>query len=594
MSAFPFRSLVFGFSLCAFSTAPFSDARSDEGEVAKLEAFFRTYLDEVFELRPYEATLLGDHRFDHRLDDISGEARKRWLSHYQSTLEKLKTQFDEQKLSPSIQVDFQIFRDELNRNIWLSENTKPFEEDPRTYGTYVNDSVYILLTQSTLDREKNIQNSISRIKEIPRILEVAKQTLTHPPRSVLETAIVQNKGAIQFYKKDIFDLVGSTPQMAELKSAIEVAVESLQTHQQFLEEDLLPRADGEWRLGNERFYRKLELVLDLGRNADEVLKDAETEFDRVQNELYIIARQLWSHYFPSKVLPVDDARGRREAVAAVVHAVSQEHGTPEALIIDARSTVTGLKEFIHSHDILRLPKIDRCEVIEMPEFRRGNSLAYLEPALPLDPNGASFYAVSPPPAMWDAARVTSFLEEYNRHMLQVLSIHEAYPGHYVQLEYSNRCPSLIRKILQSGVYIEGWAVYTEQMMLDQGYGDGSLQLRLNQLKFYLRAIANTILDHRMHCTDMTDQEALRFLMQDAFQAEGEARLKIIRAKQSSVQLSTYFTGRMAHYRLRQSIQRELGDKFELGRFHEAVLECGSVPMKFLPGLVRKRLEQPRS
>jgi uncharacterized protein (DUF885 family) len=185
------------------------------------------------------------------------------------------------------------------------------------------------------------------------------------------------------------------------------------------------------------------------------------------------------------------------------------------------------------------------------------------------------------------------LEEYNQHMLQVLTIHEAYPGHYVQLEYSNRCPSLIRKVLQSGVFIEGWAVYTEQMMLDQGYGDGSLPLRLNQLKFYLRAVANTILDHKMHCTEMTDEEAFRFLTEDAYQSEGEAKLKIIRAKQSSTQLSTYFVGRMAHYRLRQQIQREMGESFELGRFHEAVLDHGSVPMKYLPELVRTRLKSAR-
>jgi uncharacterized protein (DUF885 family) len=203
------------------------------------------------------------------------------------------------------------------------------------------------------------------------------------------------------------------------------------------------------------------------------------------------------------------------------------------------------------------------------------------------------YAVSPPPADWSADRVRSFLEEYNQHMLQILTIHEAYPGHYVQLEYSNRSRSLIRKILQSGAMIEGWAVYGEQTMLDQGYGDGDLRLRLMQLKFYLRAVVNAILDHQMHCTQMTDDEAMKLLVGGAFQSEGEARLKIIRAKQSSTQLSTYFVGRMAHYRMRTQVERELGDKFELGRYHEAVLDHGSVPMKYLPELVRARLNQPR-
>src|SRR5262249_20215566 len=171
--------------------------------------------------------------------------------------------------------------------------------------------------------------------------------------------------------------------------------------------------------------------------------------------------------------------------------------------------------------------------------------------------------------------------------------HEAYPGHYVQLEYSNRHPSLIRRVLSSGVFAEGWAVYTEQMMLDQGYGDGDLALRLNQLKWYLRTVANALLDYKMHCTKMTDDEALAFLTKQAYQAEGEAIGKVIRSKQSSCQLSTYFVGRMAFYTLRQKVQRELGDKFELGRFHEAVLDHGTLPVKYLPELVAARLKRPR-
>ncbi len=274
-------------------------------------------------------------------------------------------------------------------------------------------------------------------------------------------------------------------------------------------------------------------------------------------------------------------------------AVGQEHGRPEDLTQDARATVERIKRFIHERDILRLPEPDRCQVIEMPEFKRGNSTAYLDSAPPLDTSAASFYAVSPPPKDWDAQRVKSYLEEYNSHMLQILTIHEAYPGHYVQLEYANRNPSLIRKVLGSGVYIEGWAVYTEQMMLDQGYGNGDLALRLTQLKFYLRAVGNTILDHKMHCSNLSDDEALHFLTQHCFQSEGEAKLKIIRSKQSSCQLSTYFVGRMAHYRLRQKVERELGDQFQLGRFHEAVLEPGAVPVKYLPELVQARLAQPR-
>ncbi len=582
-------------SLCiiALLGCPMPRQLSAQTADERLETFFKAHLEETFEMRPLDATMLGDHRFDHLLDDISPAARDRWLTQLRTSLASLPTAVPVEGLSDNAKVDYEIFRDDLTRNIWLAESTDPFAEDPRTYGSYINDSVYSLLTQSTLPQQKNVENAIARMKQIPRIVATATTTIRNPPRPILETAISQNRGAIKFYQTGIFELAGQTEQLEPLKQAAALVVGVLNGYQQFLENEALPQATGEWRLGKEKFSRKLDLVLDVGRDADQVLADADAEFLRVQRDMYVVARQLWSRYFPGRALPVDDEQGRKQTIALVTGAVSQEHGRPEALILDARATVNSIKAFIKERDILRLPEPDRCQVIEMPEFRRGNSLAYLESALPLDPNGSSYYAVSPPPSIWGDEQVRSFLEEYNRHMLQILTIHEAYPGHYVQLEYSNRVPSLIRKVLQSGVFIEGWAVYTEQMMLDQGFGNGDLALRLNQLKFYLRAVANTILDHKMHCTAMTDEEALRFLVDEAYQSEGEARLKIVRAKQSSVQLSTYFTGRMAHYRLRQQIQSEQEDQFDLGRFHEAVLDHGSVPVKFLPQLVRTRLMQPR-
>jgi uncharacterized protein (DUF885 family) len=555
----------------------------------RLETFFKQYLEEAFQLRPLDATRLGDHRFDHLLDDIDAKARARWTEHTRRTLEQLPEQVDYQKLSRAHQIDFEIFQHELTKSLWLDENTRPFEEDPRTYNEYINDSIYLLLTQSSLPKETNIAHAVARLAHIPRIVAATRENLKNPPRVPTETAIRQNRGAIAFFEHDIFELAGKTRQLAALKEAAARVVVCLKEHQKFLEEELLPRANGNWRLGKEKFARKLELVLDAGVTADQVLSDAESEFARVERDMYVIARQLWGRYYPARPLPPDDAEGRRLTLQNILQAVAQEHGRAQDLTRDVHKTVVQVKKFISASELLRLPDPDHCQIIEMPEFQRGNSTAYMNSPPPLDPNAAGYYAVSPPPKDWDANRVKSYLEEYNRHMLQILTIHEAYPGHYVQLEYANRNPSIIRKVLGSGVYIEGWAVYTEQIMLDQGYGNGDLALRLSQLKFYLRAVANTILDHKMHCTTMTDDEALTFLTNQCFQSEGEARLKIIRAKQTSCQLSTYFVGRMAHYRLRQAIQRELGDKFTLGAFHEAVLELGAVPVKYLPELVRARL-----
>lgn len=567
-----------------------TSAGAQNPEDARLEAFFQKQLDATLRQRPVMATGLGDHRYDDRLDDISKPARAGWLRQTRATLKELPRAVEYKKLSRAGQVDYEILKQDLERDIWLTENFRPFEEDPRTYGGYISDSVYLLLTQSTLPAETNIANSIARMKQIPGAVAVAKATLTRPPRQLLETAIRQNRGAISFYEKEIFELAGKTPQLPQLQAAAAPVVAALKDYQQFLEQEVMPRATGEWRIGKRKFAKKLELVLDAGMTADQVLADAEAEFGRVRRDMYVVARQLWSRYFPQQALPPDDEAGRRATIAQVITAVSQEHGQPAELLQNTRATVAGIKQFIREHDILTLPDPDTCQIIEMPEFRRGNSIAYMENAPPLDPKGASLYAVSPPPSDWDAAKVKSYLEEYNEHMLQILTIHEAYPGHYVQIEYANRNPSLIRRILSSGVYIEGWAVYTEQMMLDQGYGGGDLRLRLMQLKFYLRAVVNAILDHKMHCQRMTDDEAMKLMVDGAFQSEGEARLKVIRAKQSSTQLSTYFVGRMAQYRLRQSVERELGDKFVLGRYHEAVLQEGSIPVKYLPELVRARLK----
>jgi uncharacterized protein (DUF885 family) len=586
-----------------------SSADQPVTEDAKLAKFFKFYLDEEAKLWPVQATRLGDHRYDSLMDDISAAARTASVERYRRELRELPKHVDYPKLSRAGQIDYEILRQHLTRSLWSMENTKPFEEDPRTYNEYIVESVYVLLTQSTLPKATNVQNCVARMAQIPRIVDTAKKTLKNPPQVFVETAIRQNRGAISFYESDIFLLSGETPQVSELGRVAKTVIECLKAYQMFLEKELLPRATGDWRLGKERFAKKFDLEMDAGITAEEVIKDAEAEAARVEHEMYVIARQLWSTLFQKQPLPPDDPDGRRTTVRTVLAKLGQEHSKPEELVKDAQRVVDELKTFIASHDILRLPDPDTCKLIEMPEFQRGNSTAYLNPAPPLDAKASSYYAISPPPSDWDDRRRASYLEEYNSHMLKILSIHEAYPGHYVQLEYSNRSPSLIRKVLSSGVFAEGWAVYTEQMMLDQGFGrrheatgerrggmgQGKeiLALRLHQLKFYLRAVINAIIDYKMHCTNMTDDEVMDLLVKRGFQSEGEARLKVIRAKQSSCQLSTYFVGRMAFYRLRQQVQRELGEKFDLGRYHEAVLVHGTLPVKYLPELVRERLKQPR-
>jgi uncharacterized protein (DUF885 family) len=401
-----------------------------------------------------------------------------------------------------------------------------------------------------------------------------------------EVAIKRTDGAIAFYEKDIFALSGESPQVSSLSGPCRVAVEALRDYKRFLENELMPRSTGEWRIGAKKFSEKLAMELDAGLNAQEVIDIAESEADRVEREMYYVAKQLWSSTISHRPLPPDDIEGRRDTIRSVLNELGKDHGTPETLVQDVRATVDKIRSFIRTKRILTLPEPDQCSIIEMPEFQRGFSAAYLNQAPPLDPKAKSLYAIAPPPSDWPLDRQRAFFQEYNRSMLQILTIHEAYPGHYVQLDYGNRVDSLARKVLTSGVFAEGWAVYTEQMMLDEGYGNGDLALRLHQLKYYMRAVINAILDHRMHCSGMTDDEAMSLLIVRGFQTSGEAVGKILRAKQSACQLSTYFVGRTAFYRLRQNVQRARGMDFDLGKFHEEVLSHGTIPVKYLPELVK--------
>ena len=585
------RLLVAWVPVTLLALLPAADRGCPEDE--RLTRFFQDYLDREFAARPLEATRLGDHRFDARLDDVSPKARETWRTHYQQTLNNLSSKINKSQLSRDGQIDLEIFEHELRYRLWLLDNQRTFEQDPRVYNEYLSDSVYLLFAQSTLPAAQNVKNAIARLEFLPRIVAAAKASLKNPPRVMVETAIRQNQGAINFYENGIYELAGENKATSSLRPAASRSAALLREYGQFLEKSVLPNATGGWRLGKEKFAAKLPLELNAGLTAEQVLADAEAEFARVQREMYVVARQLHHRTHPGKPLPPDDEAGRRETITRVLEVLNRDHGKGSELLAQAKEFSERIKTFIKSKDILRLPDPDRCRIIEMPEFQRGNSVAYLNPAPPLDPKASSYYAISPPPGHWDARRQESFLQEYNRYLMQLLTIHEAYPGHYVQLEYSNRHPSLIRRVLQSGVFAEGWAVYTEQMLVDQGYGEGDLALRLNQLKWYLRAVANAILDYRMHCSDWTDEQALDLLVRQSYQSEGEAIGKIIRAKQSSCQLSTYFVGRMAFYNLRQKIQREQGEQFDLGRFHEAVLAHGTLPVKYLGELVPRRLKQPR-
>ena len=254
------------------------------------------------------------------------------------------------------------------------------------------------------------------------------------------------------------------------------------------------------------------------------------------------------------------------------------------MVKTARESLVDIEAFVRKRDLITIPD-DPIEIIIMPEFERGVSVAYCDSPGPLDVGQKTFYAVAPLPEDWTDKQVDSFLREYNRRSIHNLSVHEAIPGHFLQLAHSNRYPSLLRAVLSSGVFIEGWAVYTEQMLADEGYMNADPLMKLIALKWYLRGIANSIIDQEIHAGDMSREEAMRLMTVDTFQEEREAAGKWIRAQLTSTQLSTYFVGYQEHRDLRAEVEKKAGEAFNLKKYHDQVISYGSPPVRYVRRLV---------
>src|SRR5262249_13200955 len=277
-------ALVSGTALMALPTGAQPTA-----EDTRLANLFQSYLDQEFARHPVYATQQGNHEHDDRMDDLSPEARKKDIERTRSILADLAKEIDPAKLSRNGQIDFEIWKHSLSYSLWLVENDNRFEYDPRVYGEYISDSAFILFTQSSLPRERNVANAAKRIAQIPKVVAAAHAGLKHPPPLLPEITIKRNLGAISFYEKEIYAFAGETPGSEPLATPCRAAVAALKDYQQWLEKELLPKSTGDWRLGRERFAKKLELELDAGLSADEVVKLAESEADRVERDMYVIA-----------------------------------------------------------------------------------------------------------------------------------------------------------------------------------------------------------------------------------------------------------------------------------------------------------------
>jgi len=542
----------------------------------------RDYIEQYLRANPEDATELGDHRFDGQLTDYSSTAQAKDLATQKEFRDKLNA-VDGSQLTGANKIDFRILKENIDYQIFQAEELKAPEWNPLVYMQSLANSLYLLVARDFAPAEKRIPNLLQRMEKISRVIAQAKANLQHPPRVHTETAIEQTQGAIGLVREGLSPLLDAAPQMKkELAPFQEKTAAALEDYKKWLQNDLLPRSDGDFRLGAEKFQKKLRFALASDLSMEEIMKRAQADLQQTQNAIYETALPLYKKSFPDAESAT--LADKHKVTAAVLDKLAEKHPDDSTVVPYAQKILGEATNFVKQHNLVTVPSVP-LDVIAMPEFKRGVAIAYCDSPGPLDKNGKTFFAVSPTPKDWSKERKESFFREYNNFMIRDLTVHEAMPGHYLQLAHANefRAPTLVRAIFRSGTFIEGWAVYCEQMMAEQGYGGP--EVKMQQLKMRLRAIANAILDQSIHAGNMTDKEAMDLMMNQAFQQEGEAVAKWKRARLTSAQLSTYFVGATEHLDLRAADQKKLGKDFDLKKYNDQVISYGSPPVKYVRELM---------
>ncbi|MFQ5608636.1 MAG: DUF885 domain-containing protein [Woeseiaceae bacterium] len=546
------------------------------------------YVSDLVNFSPVGATAIGDHSADDRLDEVDADARARSNRLY-TDYEAPRAAIDREHLSRANQVDAALLSNSIQHGLWSLNTLQEWAWNPRVYSDLAGSAVYSLLARDFAPIEERLMSAAARLEQIPRLFEQGRASLEpeRVPKIHAETAIRQNPGLNSIIDNMIvpeMDVL-SAENRAYLETTIDIARNAVAEQQTWLEEELLPRAAGDFRIGAELYDAKLAFTLDSPLSRKEVQTLAERQYERLRNRMYEISKGIYSGDHPYTTFPDEPDEAYKQAIIrAALEKAYQHLPARDEIVATARAQLEQASDFVVEKNIVTMPD-EPVEIIIMPEFQRGVTFAYLDPPGPLDKELSAFYAVAPLPEEWTPEQVASFLREYNLYSMQVLTIHEGVPGHYLQIALSNRYPSTLRAVLGSGPFIEGWAEYAEEVMIDAGYLDGDPLMHLIMLKWHLRAATNAIIDAAIHVDGMTRDEAMKLMVEGGFQEEREAAGKWVRAQLTSAQLSTYFVGYQEHVDLRRAVESAWGDEFTLRRYHDQALSYGSPPHKYVRALI---------
>ncbi len=586
--------------------APMNAAtRSSPSEPRRFADFTAYFTREVLALRPVSATGAGYHRHtDARtgqtlvLDDLLDDYSAAGLRRRRARLADLRRQlnpFRGAKLDAQERIDFRMMRDALDGFALELDRIQEYRHNPTVYSNTLGFAIFVPMVQQYAPLAVRLQHLFARLEKIPEFLAQARANLADTDPVYTLAAVQGTDGNVSVVEHQLQQLVqqsGSADLRARYDRIVAATIGELREFKRFLTEELARRSTGTWRLGPALYGQKLRSALGTDMTPEELLARAERRVAELRRAMLAAAAPLHAQWFPGHGEHSELAAQARQnqIIREVLDRIAEEHSRRDALLENARSDLDSIRRFIREKQIVSLPDHDNLEVIETPVFIRSSyGVGGFFSAPPLEPELGAFYWVTPIPPEWSEERAEQKLREYNRYTLQILTIHEALPGHYVQFEHANQLKPESRRVLRAvfanGPYVEGWAMYAETQMLASGYLDHDPRMELMHQKWELRSVGNAVLDVRLHARNMTDQEALDFMMRDTFQEKPEAEAKLVRAKLSSAQLPTYFVGLVGWQEIRQAAEGKQGPGFNRREFHDRALDVGPIPLPELRKLM---------
>lgn len=542
-----------------------------------IEAYWKVY--------PTTASSVGYHKYDSVLVVPDENSRNNELAFAQANLDSLK-KYDINNLSDNNKTDYYIIENQLKSIIWNINDYKAYQWDPSVYN--VSGTFAEMLSGNYDSVDVRLRNFNLRLAYVPAYYEAAKKNIKNPTKEHTQLAIEQNLGGVSVFEKEFNDALNKMRfgehEKQMMQANAKEAVNAIKDYTEWLKK-LDNKTPRDFRLGKDLYAKKFEYDIQSGYTVEQIYEKALARKKELHEKMFDLADKLWSNYMNDALKPAD----KLQLIRQVIDKISLKHVAPDSFQIAIEQQIPVLTEFIKRKDLLTIDSSKPLVVRREPDYMAGVAGASISAPGPYDKNGNTYYNVGSLSG-WDKDKAESYLREYNHYILQILNMHEAIPGHYTQLVYSNQSPSLIKSIFGNSAMIEGWAVYTERMMLENGYDD-SPEMWLMYYKWNLRSTCNTILDYSVHTQNMSKEDAMNLLVNEAFQQQAEAEGKWRRVSVTQVQLCCYFTGYTEIYDFREELKKRMDDKFKLKMFHEQFLAYGSAPVKYIREIMLKGMEQ---